>query len=157
MKSRLIIVLVTMVLFLLAGCAGEPQQVEVTRVVTEQFPVTVEVTRVVVPVEVTRIVEVVVTAELAEAPTEVPSPTPTVEPTAETAASEAPYTVQPGDSMYSIAQQAGITIALLQAANNMNDSSVLIAGQELVIPGADAEFAVIQPTAPSDGNCVVYG
>jgi LysM repeat protein len=98
--------------------------VEVTRVVTQE---TVrEVT-----VEVTRLVEV-----LAQ-----------VEP-------EQTYTVQPGESLSFIAGQAGITVAALQAANNMNDGSVLLAGQELLIPADGIELPVIQQPAPAEAPVV---
>lgn len=44
------------------------------------------------------------------------------------------YTVQSGDTLYSIALQFGVTIADIQAANNMDNPNRLAVGQELVIP-----------------------
>jgi LysM repeat protein len=156
MKNRLIAFLLPLVLLVLAGCTATQQPAEVTRVVLEQVPVTVEVTRVVmqevaqeVAVEVTRLVEVVVTAVPTGEPTVEATALPTLEPTVTPAVTGTFYTVQPGDTLATIAEQAGTTIAALQAANNMNESSLLIAGQELFIPGANDEVLVIQPPAPA--------
>ena len=160
MKQRLIMVLLPLALLVLTGCGGPAEAVEVTRVVTEQVPVTVEVTRVVVQeivqevaVEVTRLVEAAPTMEAAAEPTAEATaevePSPTPEPTATTAVTGATYTVQPGDTLATIAEQTGTTIAALQAANNMDGSSFLIAGQEIVIPGLEGEVPVIQAAAPA--------
>ncbi len=46
------------------------------------------------------------------------------------------YVVQPGDSLWSIAQTDGVTVAQLAAANNMNPNDVLLIGRHLVIPGS---------------------
>ncbi|MEZ4669120.1 MAG: LysM peptidoglycan-binding domain-containing protein [Anaerolineae bacterium] len=46
------------------------------------------------------------------------------------------YTVQNGDTLYSIALKFGVTIAEIQAANGMDNPNRLAVGQELVIPGA---------------------
>lgn len=154
MKNHLLLVLLLVGTLILAGCSAAPQPIEVTRIVAAEVPVTVEVTRVVeqtvvqeVAVEVTRVMEVLITAEPTAEATAEATATPTVEPTATTAASGAFYTVQPGDTLATIAEQAGTTIAALQAANNMNDSSFLIAGQELLIPGAGDTLPDIQPPA----------
>lgn len=156
MRNRSIIVLLLLfTLLLLPACAGPQEAVEVTRIVTEQFPVAVEVTRVIVqevaqevPVEVTRIVEVVVTAEPTSEPTTEPEPSPTVEPTEVTPVTGVVYTVQPGDTLATISDQVGVSIAAIQAANNMSDSTFLIAGQELIIPGTEGELPPIQQPAP---------
>ena len=155
MKNFLIVFLLPLVLLVLAGCTAAPEPVEVTRVVMEQVPMTVEVTRVVVQevvqevaVEVTRLVEVTATTVPPVEPTVEATTLPTVEPTATTAVTGAVYTVQPGDTLATIAEQSGTTIAALQAANNMNDSSFLIAGQELLIPGIDGELPAIQQPTP---------
>ncbi len=155
MNNRLIVFFLPLVLLVLVGCTTTQQQVEVTRVIMEQVPVTVEVTRVVVqevtkevPVEVTRLVEIVATAVPTGEPTAEATTLPTPEPTATTAVTGAFYTVQPGDTLAVIAEQAGTTIAALQAANNMNDSSLLIAGQELLIPGVEGDLPPVEPPAP---------
>ncbi|MDV7390911.1 hypothetical protein RZS08_06150, partial [Arthrospira platensis SPKY1] len=78
----------------LSACTAEPAPVEVTRLVVSEIPVTVEVTRVVtqeisveVPVEVTRVVEVPVTAVFTPTPANTaeaaaPTPQPTEPPAA---------------------------------------------------------------------------
>ncbi len=81
MKFRHLVLLIVLFI-MLAACTAQPQTVEVTRIVNQELPVTVEVTRVVelqstveVPVEVTRLVEVVVTTTPAAMETAVPTAT----------------------------------------------------------------------------------
>jgi LysM repeat protein len=51
-------------------------------------------------------------------------------------ASAGVYTVQPGDTLYSLAYRYGIDLADLQAANGLTDFSLPIySGQQLVMPG----------------------
>lgn len=136
-------------LLLAFGCSSEPQTVEVTRLVTQDVPVTVEVVQEVavevtvevpvevtveVPQEVTRVVEVMVT----------PTPAPTeaaAEPTAAPEATAVPvdntYTVQAGDTLAFIAFQTGVAVSDIRAANGLGNSSFVRSGQELVIPGWD--------------------
>ena len=71
-------------------------------------------------------------------PTPIPTPVPTVVVTpAPTAPPPAPpqqtYTVQQGDTLGSIAQQFGTTVAALQAANGIEDPNEIFVGQVLVI------------------------
>ncbi len=47
------------------------------------------------------------------------------------------YTVQKGDTLYSISRKNQITVAELRTANNLSESDVLKAGQRIVIPEAD--------------------
>ncbi|MGB8215291.1 MAG: LysM peptidoglycan-binding domain-containing protein [Anaerolineales bacterium] len=44
------------------------------------------------------------------------------------------YIVQPGDTLYHLSQAYGITVAQLQAANCMGDSTLLHTGQALYVP-----------------------
>jgi LysM repeat protein len=159
MKMRYFITAVLALFMFTAGCASEPQsvEVEVTRLVDRE--VIVEVTQVVtqpvmvevpVEVEVTRMVEVVVTAtsepeEVVEEEAEAtavapPTATPTSAPTGTA------YTVRSGDTLSIIAARTGASIADIRAANNLTDSSVIIAGQLLLIPGWDGVERVV--TAP---------
>jgi len=46
------------------------------------------------------------------------------------------YTVQPGDSLSSIADQFGVTVEELMAANGIDDPTQLVEGEVLVIPAA---------------------
>lgn len=50
------------------------------------------------------------------------------------------YTVQSGDNMSLIAAQTGATIADIMAANNLTNASILIVGQQLIIPGWDGQI-----------------
>ncbi len=150
---------------LLAACAGEPEVVEVTRVVTQEQIVEVEVTRlaelpvtVEVPVEVTRVVEVVVTAspmptETAvpdEAPTEVPTEAPTEPAPTATALPEGnTYTIVLGDTLSSIATKTGSTVSEIMAANNLSNDDFIAAGQELLIPGWDGTLPTAVAAAPT--------
>lgn len=45
------------------------------------------------------------------------------------------YTVQEGDSLLGIAQQFGVTVEALMAANNISNADLLRVGDELIIPG----------------------
>ena len=158
MKFRIFSLTLLAGLLGLAACAGEPQIVEVTRVVTEQntVEVPVEVTRLVeqqvtveVPVEVTRLVELVVTptAEtVAALPTEaVPTATATVLPTLPPGTV---YTVLPGDTLSSISDKTDTAVADIMLANNMTNDAIVIAGQELLIPGWDGQSQAGDTAAP---------
>ena len=169
-KKHVVITLLLLTTAVLTAC-GTADPVEVTRIVTQEVPVTVEVTRVVtqpitvekeVAVEVTRLVEVavMVTPTAAAEPTVVATSEPTAAATATTAvvATDTPpagdyYTIQSGDTLSAIAQKTGVSAAEIMAANNMSDASVLIAGTELLIPGWTGDIAVggepEQPPAPS--------
>lgn len=159
MKFRNLIFILLAGILLSAGCAGQPQIVEVTRIV--ELPATVEVpvevTRIVelqatveVPVEVTRIVEQVVTTTPAPTDTAVPTPIPT----ATTLPAGSTYTVLPGDTLSSIADKTGTAVADIMAANNLTSNSFIAAGQELLIPGWDgvAQAADSAPPPPAAGE-----
>ncbi len=89
---------------------------------------------------------------------EAPAPEP-AQPVAEQPAQASPsgtYTVQPGDSLYAIAQKFNTTIFELAEANYIEDTSVVRLGQVLVIPGATvaqtdaAETSQPAAEAPAD-------
>lgn len=74
-------------------------------------------------------------------PTPSPSPTPTPSPTPEPEPETQTYTVQPGDTVLSIAEQflpSGADVFTfadeIAAANGITDQSLIAVGQELVIP-----------------------
>lgn len=60
------------------------------------------------------------------------------------------YTVQRGDTLFSIARRHGTTVAALRAANNLA-SNLIYVGQRLTIPGGDApgEPTPAPPSPPS--------
>ena len=134
----------------LLGCSSQPQFVEVTRVVREEVLVTVEVAQMMtvevpvelpvtveVPVEVTRLVEVMVTPSLEPtvAATAVATETPPPTATATAVIQGSTYTVQPGDTLATIAVITGGRVADIVEANGLSNQNFLQAGQELIIPG----------------------
>ncbi|MCU1575079.1 MAG: lytic transglycosylase [Micrococcaceae bacterium] len=58
------------------------------------------------------------------------------------------YTIQPGDTLTSIAAGAGVSVGDLLSANNLSANSVIFAGKELTLPGAGAAAAAAP--APTD-------
>ncbi len=56
------------------------------------------------------------------------------------------HLVQPGETLFGIAQQYGTTVEALQLVNNIQDSDLLFAGQELLIPGAEGDLVVTAVT-----------
>ncbi len=182
MNQIRLILLIVILAMIGTACAADPEIVEVTRVVNNEVPVTVEVTRLVpqeiqveVPVEVTRMVEVSVevvvtpTAEaVAETAVESPTPTPAAEvaqATAVPAATLPPgatYTVQPGDTLSTIAAKTGVAAEDIMTANNLTNANIIAVGQELIIPGWAGDLAggpapaqpgqPAQPAAPVGAN-----
>jgi D-alanyl-D-alanine carboxypeptidase len=99
------------------------------------------------------------------------SPSATLPPTATLAGTSTPtptatqvtYTVQAGDTLYSIAETFGVTIEALTAANGIDDPESLQIGHVLVIPNPGAtigptptlgpgETGTAAPTAPPSGD-----
>ena len=60
------------------------------------------------------------------------------------------YVTQPGDTLFSIARQFGVTLDALIAANNITNPNLIHAGLTLVIPGQEAPSAPGAPAAPSE-------
>jgi uncharacterized protein YkwD len=74
-------------------------------------------------------------------PTPPPPASPTAAPTAEpptTTESGILHTVQPGDTLLGLAKQYGVSMAAIQMANEMGASTVVKAGQTLIIPSEKA-------------------
>lgn len=82
------------------------------------------------------------------------TPLPAASPTpAPTVAAGGQYTVQSGDTLYSIARRHGVSVDALKAANNLT-SNIIYAGMKLTIP--DSSFVIptatpapVRPTATS--------
>lgn len=55
------------------------------------------------------------------------------------------YIVEPGDTLSSIAEQFGIDVAQLMAANNITNADELFVNDELIIPSADFELPTKTP------------
>lgn len=58
------------------------------------------------------------------------------------------YTIQPGDTLYKIAQQHGTTVQAIANANNITDPSQLRVGQELIVKGGSTTSTVAAVTPP---------
>lgn len=98
--------------------------------------------------------------------TPTPSLTPTVtEPPTETAIANTPtasapflYTVASGDTISSIAERFGVEYIVIMILNGLNNSSVLLVGQEIIIPNPDMPFP--EPTPLPDnlrfGDEILY-
>lgn len=71
-----------------------------------------------------------------------------------TASSDVPssiHVVQPGETLFRIATQYGLSVAELQQANEIADPTVIYAGQQLVIPGVEApEMLIVTPDGVTD-------
>ena len=80
------------------------------------------------------------------------------------------HVIQPGDSLFRISLQYGVTIDAIVEANNIVNPNLIVAGQTLIIPGVDGPAAgqtaatpaattppvAAQPTLPA-GSSVVEG
>ena len=84
-------------------------------------------------------------------PQELATAQPQVQPTAApppaqpTAGAPGVYTVKPGDTLYSVAQQTGVNPYSIAAANHIPYPYILYPGQQLVIP---APGSTVPPAAP---------
>ena len=77
---------------------------------------------------------------------------PTAQPPADPASGEAEvYVVQGGDSLSTIADRFGVTIAAIVAANDLANPDFVFSGQRLVIPQAGAQ----EPSSPATPVSVV--
>jgi len=61
------------------------------------------------------------------------------------------YVIQPGDTLYGIAQRFGTTVEALAAANDIADPAQIVAGQKLIIPTGPvaAEPSASPPASPN--------
>ena len=92
------------------------------------------------------------TSTPAETATITPSPGPS--PTA----TQNIYTVQDGDTLFSIAAKFSANVCILMAVNKITDPSVISVGQKLLIPGADTTLptSTAFPTGLPRGAKVTY-
>jgi murein DD-endopeptidase MepM/ murein hydrolase activator NlpD len=62
------------------------------------------------------------------------------------------YIVQPGDTLYNIAQQFGLTVEFLAAANGIDDPALITVGQRLLIPPppAPAAASIVHAVQPGE-------
>jgi LysM repeat protein len=94
------------------------------------------------------------TATSTEAETATITPSPGPSPTA----TQNIYTVNSGDTLFSIASKFGSNVCTLMAVNNIVDASVLAVGQKLLIPGPDTLLptATALPTGLPRGAILNY-
>jgi LysM repeat protein len=57
-----------------------------------------------------------------------------------------PYTVQPGDTLYSLAKYYGVTVAQLQQANCLGASTLIVVGQVIYVPNLPTRTPSPGPT-----------
>ena len=57
------------------------------------------------------------------------------------------HVVQPGENLWMIAQQYGVTVDAIMYVNGLDDPRIIEVGQELVIPGPDESFPTLTPTS----------
>jgi len=60
------------------------------------------------------------------------------------------HVIQPGENLYRIALQYGLSTTELAAANNITDPTRILSGQTLVIPGAAAPVTAANTAAPAE-------
>jgi LysM repeat protein len=73
-----------------------------------------------------------------------------------------PYIVRPGETLYGIARQRGLSIGALASANGLSTRAIIYVGQRLIIPAQDGHEAsrpatstvqpVVTPAAPASGR-----
>ena len=100
---------------------------------------------------------------LEESPTPVSTPTaePIVSPSIDIPASEEEpfyHTVETGDRLGSIASKYNVTVDVIIRANPQMDPNLIIAGEQLLIPGAGTDNEVLENAGPDrpDGVIVNY-
>lgn len=128
MKRPFILILITPLLLLCAGCIGQ--------VITRVTPTAA-------PTPTARLTPVATLRPTATpAPyTPAPSATPTITPT------PIVYRIKRGDSLLKIAQDFGVTVRDLQDTNGITDPRALQVGQELLIPSSEDIAGDATPTA----------
>src|SRR5689334_8927470 len=60
------------------------------------------------------------------------------------------HIVQPGETLFRIALNYGITVEALQAANGLT-SNIIYSGQTLIIPDPNAPLSAVQPAPQASG------
>ena len=147
-------VIIPVALLLLAACE-RPIPRDLTPVVTE-----------VVPPVTTPIVETTVVPGATEPypgpgptePTPEPAATPAApqpEPTAPPTSGETVHVVQPGETLFRISQQYGVSVDAIAAANGITNVNQLNVGQQLTIPSGDTAGSGAPPPATGEQTHVV--
>lgn len=66
---------------------------------------------------------------------------------AQAALADASYTIQPGDTLFSIAQRFGVTQQAIMARNGIANPALIFAGQTIIIPSAPGLTATLAVTS----------
>jgi len=74
------------------------------------------------------------TATATEKATATVAPSPALTPTSTATLAKSQYTVRAGDTLFALAQKYGVSMAAIQLANELGESTVLLAGQTLTLP-----------------------
>ncbi|MES2694346.1 MAG: sigma-70 family RNA polymerase sigma factor [Verrucomicrobiota bacterium] len=135
------------------GAAAEPAQLSVRNVSVARAPV------------VHPQPEVAILAESSPEPSPAPAALPSTSPSSAAAVTTAAprantpstddrlvrimYAVLPGDNAFTIAKKTGVSIAALQAANPVYDFSLMMVGDQVVIPSGDTAPAPDSTQSPS--------
>jgi LysM repeat protein len=70
-----------------------------------------------------------------------------------TAQAQVPHTVEPGESLWSIAAEDGLTVEELAAANGLSPDAMLVAGDTILIPPAATAEASVNGTGQCTWHC----
>ena len=90
------------------------------------------------------------------APVENPTSTPTPVPNNGAGGTPTTHVVQPGETVYRLSVQYGVSVDAIAAANNLGPHYTIYVGQTLVIPGSDGSLPPQSPTVvppPGTGGC----
>lgn len=83
--------------------------------------------------------------------------TPQPEPTAVPATGETVHVVQPGETLFRISQQYGVSVDAIAAANGITNVNQLDVGQQLIIPSGDTAGGAPPPATGEQTHVVQPG
>jgi LysM repeat protein len=78
---------------------------------------------------------------------------PAIGASATTAEAQVPHTVEPGESLWSIASQNGLDVGELAAANGLSPDTSLLAGDSVVIPPVSAHASTVSGSRECVWDC----
>jgi LysM repeat protein len=136
--------------------AEEMQPEEATPAEAEETEMEPTETEAAAPEPTETVLEPVATEE--SEPESEPPPTPVVTETSvieeapEVSSDGSTYVVRPGDNLFRIALNHGVTVQALSQANNITNPALINVGQELTIPTGDGT-ATPPTTPPTDQTC----
>jgi LysM repeat protein len=170
-KSPILIMVISALATLIAGCEIQPPRREVPTQTVAAAAVFTATPPIAASAQVTGIESISPTVTI-EATTIAVQPTATPSSYSDLTASGTPvagatpvpttttgegtiYTVRPGDTLYSIAVRFNTTVDAIKAANNLI-SDIITVGQELKIPGTTTSPTSTPTTTPPSGEGTIY-